>query len=636
MNFFSVSSMLTSVFPRLRIKLTERIRQMKLSTQLMVLIVCFTCMNGVANAQPPHPWRPPFGLDRVGSAEHPPGIEADAVAHSSVVQNPVDLGTILPPDGWLLLGQGQSANLSVAVISHGKDESQTKLRAWFARQPDQSVEKLCPLIAGKRVEAMLNLKSSERKADRDELHVMLERLDGTVLWQKTIPAMLVQSTPQLPQFGAISTKLRYDLPISIRQEDGSFTELDYSKGWDASLNDVVVCLPNGSRFVFWRGSCYIPFWAGRYNTALSYEWAETKPPADGFKDCVEPLMDKELRYSRVQIVESTVSRVHVRWTYQSCDFNYKVWGDGATEDFYFYPDGYGTRVLTLQSALDSEYELSEFIVLTPPGAYPFQVLPSKIVEVLYPDGEKREIEFPYDAARHSAKLKSRDSTAVYRVKLHRDDDATAIYYHPTDRQLPPVVFGGFVDQGQVVTPSYWGSHWPLGRGQTTGGTIDQRMHLTPSHNSLMSWAMQKPAALRESRLVTLDTLGHSKPMQRQTWAWMIGQSNESDAAILERSTSFARPPSLELSGARLAAEPFVQERRAICLMLEKNDVTLKLIPSEAYVNPVFEIEGVVGKLTEVTVNQSRLPVENWSWDGKALWINQTIREPSTIQLHFQQ
>ena len=77
-------------------------------------------------------------------------------------------------------------------------------------------------------------------------------------------------------------------------------------------------------------------------------------------------MDKELRYGRVRLVESTPARVHVRWSYQSCDFNYKVWGDSAVEDYYFYPDGFGTRVLTLQSdPKTANYELSEFIVLTP-------------------------------------------------------------------------------------------------------------------------------------------------------------------------------------------------------------------------------------------------------------------------------
>jgi hypothetical protein len=51
--------------------------------------------------------------------------------------------------------------------------------------------------------------------------------------------------------------------------------MDYAKAWDSSLNDVVVSLPNGSRYVFWRGSSYIPFWAGQHNTGMSYEWAET-------------------------------------------------------------------------------------------------------------------------------------------------------------------------------------------------------------------------------------------------------------------------------------------------------------------------------------------------------------------------
>ena len=262
-------------------------------------------------------------------------------------------------------------------------------------------------------------------------------------------------------------------------------------------------------------------------------------------------------------------------------------------------------------------------------------MPAKIVQILDLDSEKREIEFPYDASQQAEKLKSRDLTAVYRVQLHRDDDATAIYFHPTDRQRPPVVFGGFVDQGQVVTPSYWGSHWPLGRGQTTGGTIDQRMHLTPSHNSLMSWAMQKPEPLRESRLTTLDTLGRSKAMRRQTWTWLIGQTNQSDQQLLDRSKSFAQPPSVQLMGARLADESYVQERRAIGMIVESPDVTLNLTPAEFCVNPVFELDGAMKPLDRITVNDSEWPANKWAWDGHVLWLDLTIREPAKIQLHFQ-
>ena len=161
-----------------------------------------------------------------------------------------------------------------------------------------------------------------------------------------------------------------------------------------SLSDIVVWLPNGSRFVFWRGSSYIPFWAGRNNTGACYEWAEIISQPQGAVDCVEPLMDKELRYGKVEIVEATSAQVHVRWTYQSTDFKYKVWGDEAVEDYYFYPDGFGTRVVSLKADPKNDYELSEFIILTPAGAYPFDVLPENAVDALFLDGRKHEFRLP--------------------------------------------------------------------------------------------------------------------------------------------------------------------------------------------------------------------------------------------------
>src|SRR3989442_11781602 len=117
-------------------------------------------------------------------------------------------------------------------------------------------------------------------------------------------------------------------------------------------------------------------------------------------------MDKELRYGRVEIIESTAARVHVCWTYQSCDFLYKVWGDEATEDFYFYPDGFGTRALTLKRGPGVEYELSEIIILAPQAGFPFSFLPSNIVDILFVDGSKRETSFPR-SEEHTSELQSR-------------------------------------------------------------------------------------------------------------------------------------------------------------------------------------------------------------------------------------
>ena len=201
-------------------------------------------------------------------------------------------------------------------------------------------------------------------------------------------------------------------------------------------------------------------------------------------------MDKTLRYSRVEIVESTTARVHVRWSYQSTDFNYKVWGDAAVEDYYFYPDGFGTRVLNLKSDPKNDYELSEFIILTPQGAYPFDVLPNDPVDALFLDGRKHQFRFPNPTGKKgdSSRTRTAGVPAIYRLRLDKEDELAAVYFNPNETKLPPVVFAPFFDGGEMVTPCYWGSHWPLARGNSTGRSIDDRIEFTPTHNSVMSWA----------------------------------------------------------------------------------------------------------------------------------------------------
>jgi hypothetical protein len=456
--------------------------------------------------------------------------------------------------------------------------------------------------------------------------------------------MRVLQPPHWPEFGATATKLRYDAPISVRDpQTGAFSFISYDGAWDPRLQDVVVSLPNASRFVFWRGSSYVPFWAGRHNTGMTYEWAERDPPPEGFADSVEPLMDKELRYARVQIVESTAARVHVRWSYQSCDFNYKVFGDAAVEDFYFYPDGFGTRVLTIRSAPTVEWELSEFIILTPQAAYPLALLPRTMVDLLFMDGTKREVSFPFyvEGMPQKGKLnwpeemaqKIRGMPAVYRVRLHKDDAATAIYFNPLDAHLPHP-FAPFLDRGQLVTPAYWGSHWPLGRGKTTGWAIDDRIYVNPGHNSLMSWIHDRPAPIRTAQIEALDALGQSRLTLEQRWAWLIGMTDESDERLLEWARSFSRPPVLELRGARLDFDSYVPERRAIRLVIEDETVAITIKPAVRCVNPVFEFIRAPGALAGLSLGDRALQPQEYAWDGKTLWLKANIDQPQVVRLQF--
>jgi hypothetical protein len=292
-------------------------------------------------------------------------------------------------------------------------------------------------------------------------------------------------------------------------------------------------------------------------------------------------------------------------------------------------------VLTLQSALNSKYEVSEFIILTPQDAYPLDVLPRGLVDILYLDGEKRTVDFPYDAKQQGAKLKSRDLQAAFRVHLHKNDPMTAIYFHPEERRLPPGVFGPFEDAGQTVTPCYWGSHWPLARGQTTDRGISNRIHVTPGHNSVITWAQQRPPTLRESQLQTIDSLGRSKRMQIQTWVWLIGLTNAEDSRVLEWAKSFGAPPSIEdLAGARLEVESFAPERRAVRLIAEGSPIAFTLHPEAVCVNPVFEIRNAPGKMLRVLIDESPIAPDRFAWDGHTLWINMTKHGPTKIRLEF--
>ncbi len=490
------------------------------------------------------------------------------------------------------------------------------------------------LVKDRRAQVSLPLPPTPATLDHDALHVSIGRAGGAELWHKKIETMVVHQPPQWPAFGAVETKLRYDAPISLLARDGKLSSMPYAGGWDPKFKDVVVTMPNGMRFVFWRGSCYIPFWVSPHNVGFCYEWAEGEPAADAV-DCVEPLMDKELRYGRVRIVESTPARVHVRWSYQSCDFNYKVWGDSAVEDYYFYPDGFGTRVLTLQSdPRTANYELSEFIVLTPQSTYPLSIFPRKMVDILFMDGQKREITCPFFPSEQGEKRQTRNMPAIYRVRLHKDEPLAAIYFNPLDANLPAGFFAPFFDNGQLVTSFYWGSHWPLARGKTTGYAIDDRVALTPCHNSIMSWCKNRPVPLRTAQYEMIDALGRSKPMQVQTWAWLIGMSDAPDQRLLEWARSFSAPPSLTLHGAQLGAGSYIPERRAIRLIVDEKTVTIGLTPAATCVNPVFELFQAPKTLVRVELDARPLAAKEYAWDGKTLWINATMSRSRQLRLVF--
>ena len=568
-------------------------------------------------------------------------LSLDAVAKADTVINPVDLGAVLVPSDWLLLAAGQRAMVDVAAFSTRSSIAGAEAVAYLESSALR-VTKPFSITAGKRQEVHLVLGPVLTATRKDVLHVVMRDAQGREFFHKKIPTMFVAQRPPLPTFGAVETKLRYDAPISIRDSaSGRLSHMDYDAAWSPELKDVVVALPNGSRFVFWRGSSYVPFWAGQRNTGFSYEWAETTPPPDGFVDSVEPLMDKELRYGRVKILESTAARVRVLWTYQSTDFNYKVWGDEAEEEFTFYPDGFGTRTLRLRSAPGADYELSEFIILTAQATYPLAVLPKELVQLLYLDGTSQVLSFPYHPPAGAASsfaanklVNARQEPVIYRVRVHQEEAAQAIYFCPHDLTMP-IAYAPFYDRGVLVTPAYWGSHWPLGRGKSTGWTIDDRIDSNPGHNSILTWGMSnRPKPERTEQIETIDTLGQAKTMTVQQWTWLIAMTDASNQELIDRARSFSQPPSVSLAGAHLDFNAYDTSRRAIHLVADKPAITVQLKPAVPCVDPVFVIDGTSGQMPAISLNGKRLEAGSFAWDGHTLWLRGRISAESRLELLF--
>lgn len=575
-------------------------------------------------------------------------FEAAAVARPDQRINPVDLNTILVPYDWLLLADRQSAVIDIAALSRVAALPAARVRAWFdGSEPHEMALWLTP--NRRSVQQMRVPLTTNNASTTLNIAILNGRRE---LWHKKIPTMVITAPPRLPAFGAVQTKLRYDAPIAMGHEKKGKSQhpLDYQKAWDSSLKDVIVALPNGTRFVFWRGASYIPFWAGPYNTGLAYQWAEgldlQAPNAEGGQEMPEPLNDKELRYSSVQILESTASRVHVRWIYQATDITYQTWGDQPTEDYYFYPDGFGTRVVTLMARPEAQYELSEFISVIPQAAFPLEILSTKVVDMVYLDGEHKSLSLPLgqDWKQVQATLNTlKKGPAVYRIYQDQHDPDPAIYYSLTNPP-PRMGFGPLYDRGEMVTPAYWGDHWPLSRGKLTRYYIHPGLFTGPSHCSFMGWTGRdangwiegNPDPISVSTLVTIDAKGTAKPMLERRWTWLIGKSAASDEQLRAWGTSFSNPPSVTLKGARLDVPSYVQERRAIRLVAQSPQIEIKVMPRTVTINPVFELSGVSQTLVGVTVDGRSILNDAYAWDGRTLWIRARIdASGATIRLHFQ-
>lgn len=195
--------------------------------------------------------------------------------------------------------------------------------------------------------------------------------------------------PEIPTapggFGAYTTRLKFTRPWDELRRDGSHS-------------DVVVLFDDLPwKYVFWRGTNYIPHWVTENGIWYTNEFNETW--GHGALGCAEPMSDKQTRFSRVSILENSPARVVVHWRYALTDTRYifartdpiNGWGDWSDEYHIIYPDGIGVRKICLWSSQPGEpHEFQESIVLIPAGRRPEDVIETEAVTMVNMRGEIRD------------------------------------------------------------------------------------------------------------------------------------------------------------------------------------------------------------------------------------------------------
>ena len=264
------------------------------------------------------------------------------------------------------------------------------------------------------------------------------------------------------------------------------------------------------------------------------------------------------------------------------------------------------------------------------------MLPPNLVDILFLDGQKRELTFPFLPAEQGDEDRSRAtcrrSTACGCTRTNRWPRSTSIR---CDLKLPPAIFAPFSDQGQIVTPTYWGSHWPLARGKTTGWAIDDRVQFTPCHNSVMSWARSRPEPLRTA--ADRDAR-HARPLEADDHA---------DLGLADRHERRGRRAAAAV-GAQLRASPLrwkSTERGSkpnrTCPSAvrsgwsrSRTTITIDIKPATACVNPVFELTGASQDAGPCGIGRPALDADEYAWDGQTLWINATLTQDTLLRLEL--
>ncbi|OVE74752.1 hypothetical protein BVX97_06515 [bacterium E08(2017)] len=371
-----------------------------------------------------------------------------------------------------------------------------------------------------------------------------------------------------------------------------YTTLKYDEAWDKPWRigpdaDVIVRFDNAAhKFVFWRGTSYIPCWVTDTDIWYTNEFVERRgshsPNTEG---CVEPMSDKQCRFSHVRIIENTDARVVVHWRYAPVDVHYNHpfihpetgWSDWVDEYYTIYPDSIGVRKITAHTTRpDMFMEWHEAIVINQPGTRPEDNIELGAVSVANMKGKSRTYVWNENG---SPLFDDPIDANIMKINLKAKHKPFAII--PPTSQKDIQVVRPYKGHGIGSFFNFW-DHWPVAQEASDGRKATSANR--PSHSSVAQFGKIEG--------------GWEYYGKGEDWLSKVllhGMTDKPVEDLIPLAKSWVNAPILEIEGKTYSSNGFEPAERAYQITNTTNKegkkLELRILADEEHpiVNPAFVI-----------------------------------------------
>ena len=214
-------------------------------------------------------------------------------------------------------------------------------------------------------------------------------------------------------------------PKNAMNFGAAYTRLQFSPEWEGLWRvgdhaDIVVSFDDRpNRFVFWRGTNYLPSLITEPGSKGL--WVNDQGPENYTDQCYEHMSDKMCRYSHVRLIENTDARVVVHWRNASVGIGYEWlwpdrngWGLWTDEYWYVYPDAVSVRYqVSGRMAEYPETQSQQNELLNQPGTRPEDNVVPESITIANMDGQTEQWDYSWSRALRKGEPISGEKNLVY-------------------------------------------------------------------------------------------------------------------------------------------------------------------------------------------------------------------------------